>query len=300
MDDGQESTTTRILVSEGGILMEWVDRLNEFICYIEEHLEEGISSEKVEKIVACPAGSFYRTFSLITGITLAEYIRRRKLTKAAFELQSTNCKVIDLALKYGYESADAFCVAFKKIHGIAPITARQQNIKLKSYPRLSFTLTIKGDTEMNYRVVEKDGFKAAGKIVISSLENNVIPQFWDKCKSDGTLDKLFEIGINNNTLGMCFGYDEAGVNNYMVGIETTQNNVEYMETVEVPKSTWLVFESIGQINPTLGNTWARIYGEFLPQSIYNQAALPTMEKYFGSDTGAEDYTVEIWIPVTKK
>lgn len=185
------------------------------------------------------------------------------------------------------------------MHGITPITARQQNTKLKSYPRLSFTLTIKGDVEMNYRVVERDSFKAAGKLVTSSLENNIIPEFWDECKKDGTIDRLYEIGVNHCTLGMCFGYNDEGLNDYMVGIETNQDHIEGMKTVAVPKSTWLVFESVGSIDPTLGITWGRIYGEFLPQSIYKQAALPTMEKYFSQDVNADDYYVEIWIPVVK-
>ncbi len=277
--------------------MEWIDRLNEVVKYIEENIDDVISYEVIGKIAACPAGSFQRTFSLLTGITLSEYIRRRKLTMAAFELQSSDSKVIDIAVKYGYESSDAFSVAFKKLHGIAPVAARQQNIKLKSYPRLSFKLTIKGDVEMSYRIVEKESFKAAGKIVTSSLENNIIPQFWDRCKQDGTLDRLFEIGVNSHTLGMCFGFNEEGINDYMVGIETILDHTEGLMTVTVPKSTWLVFESKGPINPTLGNTWSRIYGEFLPQSIYKQASLPTMEKYFGDNPDAPDYFMEVWIPV---
>jgi AraC family transcriptional regulator len=280
--------------------MEWIDRLNEIIGYIEEHLNDEIRNEVIGKIVACPVGSFQRIFSLMTGITLSEYIRRRKLTMAAFELQSTDAKVIDIAVKYGYESADAFGVAFKKMHGIAPMTSRRQNIKLKSYPRLFFTLTIKGDVEMNYRVVERESFTVAGKIVTSSLENNIIPQFWDQCKKDGTIDRLLEVGVNPYTLGLCFGYNDEGVNDYMVGIETNTDCIEGLKTVLVPKSTWLVFESVGPMNPTLGNTWSRIYGEFLPQSIYKQAALPTLEKYFGNNVNAADYCVEIWIPVVNE
>jgi AraC family transcriptional regulator len=206
---------------------------------------------------------------------------------------------MDLAVKYGYESSDAFCVAFKRMHGIAPVTAKQQNIKLKSYPQLSFTLTIKGEVEMNYRVVEKDAFKATGRIVTSSLENNITPQFWDKCKKDGTIDKLYEVGINKCTLGICFGYNDEGINDYMVGIETKHDFTENMKTVEIPKSAWLVFESVGPVNPTLGNTWTRIYGEFLPQSIYKQAPLPTFEKYFTNDINVDNYYMEIWIPVVK-
>lgn len=279
--------------------MEWINRLNEVIGYIEEHLDDEISSEVIGKIAACPVGSFHRTFSLITGITLSEYIRRRKLTKAAFELQSTDCKVIDIAVKYGYESSDAFCVAFKKMHGVSPAAARQRNIKLKSYPRLSFTLTIKGDAEMNYRVVERGSFKVCGKIVTSSLENNIVPDFWEKCKEDGTVERLLKIGVNPCTLGLCFGYNDEGVNDYMVGIETDHAFIEDLKTIEIPETTWLVFEAVGPVNPTLRNTWARIYGEFLPQSIYEQSSLPTMEKYFGGEVNADNYYVEVWIPVIK-
>lgn len=280
--------------------MEWIERLNSVISYIEEHLDDDIVSEEIGRIVLCPVGAFLRTFSLLTGITLSEYIRRRKLTMAAFELQSTDSKVIDLAVKYGYESADAFCVAFKKMHGIPPASARQQNIKLKSFPRLSFTLTIKGDAEMNYRVVERESFKVVGKIVTSSLEDNVIPEFWNTCKKDGTIDRLVEVGVDSNTYGMCFGFNDQGYNDYMVGIETVCENAGDLKSVTVPEATWLVFESVGPINPTLSNTWARIYGEFLPQSIYKQSALPTIEKYFSNDVNSEDYLVEIWIPVVKE
>ncbi len=280
--------------------MEWIDRLNEAIGYIEENLDGEISYDAIGRIVLCPVGSFQRTFSLMTGITLSEYIRRRKLTVAAYELQSTECKVVDVAVKYGYESSDAFCVAFKKMHGIAPMAAKQQNMKLKSYPRLSFTLTIRGEAEMNYRMVEKEAFQAAGKIVTSSLDNNITPAFWGECKHNGTVDRLLKIGAEPVTLGICFGYDEKGFNNYMVGAETTQSIVEGMQIVRIPKATWLVFESVGPISPTLGNTWGRIYGEFLPQSIYKQSGLPTVEKYFGSNVNDEDYCVEIWIPIIKE
>lgn len=279
--------------------MEWIGRFNQVINYIEEHLADEISNEEIRKIVACPFGSFQRTFSLMAGITLSEYIRRRKMTMAAFELQSSSSKVIDIAVKYGYESGDAFSVAFKRMHGIAPIAARQQNVKIMSYPRLSFTLTIKGDVAMNYRVIEKDAFKAVGKIVTSSLDNNLTPQFWDECKKDGTVERLLGMSVNSTTLGICFGYNDEGVNNYMVGAETNRDDTEGMETVIIPKSTWLVFESVGPISPTLENVWKRIYGEFLPQSIYKQADTPTMEVYCRSDTWADDYYCEVWIPVEK-
>ena len=153
---------------------------------------------------------------------------------------------------------------------------------------------------MKYRVVERDDFKVAGKIITSSRENNIIGSFWEKCKKDGTINRLLDIGINSYTLGLCFGYNDQGVNDYMVGIETNRDDAEEIKVIQIPKSTWLVFDSVGPMNPTLGNTWGKIYGESLPQSNYKQAALPTVEKYYGNDVNADDYHVEIWIPVMEK
>ncbi|WP_040951835.1 AraC family transcriptional regulator [Gorillibacterium massiliense] len=277
--------------------MEWVERMNQAIDYIENHLCDDIDYEELSRIAACPAGLFQRMFIHTTDVSLSEYIRRRKLTCAAYDIQNTTSKMIDISMKYGYESSDAFCVAFKRMHGVTPTMARQTVTKLKSYMRLSFTLSIKGDVEMNYQVVEKGPFKVAGKIVTSSLENNITPQFWDTCKHDGTVEKLIEIGVEPHTLGVCFGFNEQGVNDYMVGIETLLDHVDGMEMRSFPRSKWLVFEAIGPIPHALSDTWKRIYGEFLPQSVYRQSDLPTLEVYFGDETYADDYKVEVWIPI---
>lgn len=277
--------------------MEWIDRMNQVIDYIEDHLCDEIDYDKVSRISACPIGVFQRIFVLAADIPLSEYIRRRKLTHAAYEIQSTNCKIIDVAMKYGYESPDAFCVAFKRQHGVNPTMAREPDIKLKSYSRLSFTLTVKGAFEMNYRIVERGPFNVIGVSAHSSVEKDI----WGRCKKDGTIEKLLEIGINPYTLGLCFGYDDEGNNTYMVGIESAVDSVEGMEVYMYPQTAWLVFESIGPIScGTLGKTWQRIYGEFLPQSAYKQAQLPTIEVYRQWNTDLDASNCEIWIPIEKE
>lgn len=281
---------------KGGIAVEWVDRMNQVMDYIESHLCEEVDYDEISRISVCPGGIFQRVFMLTTGIPLSEYIRRRKLTNAAFEIQNTSSKIIDIALKYGYESSDAFCVAFKRVHGVTPTMARQPETKLKSYPRLSFTLSIKGAEEMNYRIVEREPFNVIGVSAHSSVEKDI----WGRCKKDGTIGKLLEIGINSYTLGLCFGYDSEGNNTYMVGIESTLEQAEGMEKYVYPKSAWLVFEAIGSISSgTLGETWRRIYGEFLPQSTYKQAQIPTIEVYKEWNTDTDHCNCEIWIPVEK-
>ena len=118
--------------------MDWLQRLNRAMDYIEEHLADRISYDEIARIACCSTYHFRRMFPFLTGITLSEYIRRRRLTLAAFELQTTGAKVIDVALKYGYQSPEAFARAFKQLHGVMPVAARDPGVTLKAYPRMTF------------------------------------------------------------------------------------------------------------------------------------------------------------------
>ncbi len=128
--------------------MDWLVRMNSAMEYIETNLADTISYDEIAHRACCSTYHFQRMFPFITGVTLSEYIRRRRLTLAAFELQTTGSKVIDVAMKYGYDSPEAFARAFKNLHGIMPISARDTGVSLKAYPRMSFHISIKGDVEM--------------------------------------------------------------------------------------------------------------------------------------------------------
>lgn len=143
----------------GGDDVEWLNRLNSAINYIEEHLTEELDLNEVSKIACCSTFHFQRMFSYIADVPLSEYIRRRKMTRAAFDLQSGNEKVIDVALKYGYNSPTAFNRAFQGVHNITPSEAKHNGVRLKAFPPISFKITIKGEVEMNYRVDKKEAFK---------------------------------------------------------------------------------------------------------------------------------------------
>jgi AraC family transcriptional regulator len=277
--------------------MEWVERMNQAIGYVESHLTDEIDTEEISRIMACPFVIFQRFFVHCTETPLSEYIRRRKLTYAAYEIQNTNDRIIDIALKYGYESPDAFCVAFKRLHGVTPAMARQPETKLKFYSRLHFTLSIRGVAEMDYRTVERDSFKVIGRRRTTPSGGGT----WGICKRDGSIERMKEIGGDSCVfMGLCFGFDEEGNDDYMVGIEYRQEDFPDLESFTFPKTTWLVFEAVGAISENvLGNTWKRIYGEFLPQSEYKQASLPTIEIYSAWDQDADACKVEIWIPVGK-
>ncbi len=277
--------------------MDWVDRMNQVVEYVEESLSEDIDLSRISKIMACPLTSFYNSFTQVTGISFAEYIRRRKLTLAAYDLQNTTIKVIDVALRYGYTSPDAFRVAFKKLHGMNPKHAKNPDVVLKFYSKLEFEINIKGVYEMDYKLVERKSFQVVGIRKITPYSAGT----WAIVKSDGSLDELKRVGKTDTTLGLCFGYDEEGNNDYMCGIEWQSEDIHAFDSYVYPHSRWLVFVSEGALSDNiLFNTWNRILEEFLPNSKYVKLNLPTIEKYIVWDEQQDYGRVEIQIPVKQK
>lgn len=290
--------------------MDWLNRMNSAMDYVETHLSEEIEYEQVARIACCSTYHFQRMFSFITGLPLSEYIRRRRLTLAAFELQQSNTKVIDIAWKYGYESPEAFSRAFKKLHGVMPRSARDKGIELKAYPRLSFHISIRGDVEMNYKIEEKQAFDMFGiSTVINADEDFLeqafieIPKFWARCVSDGTIDRIRAaagLGENGQLHGVL--YNSQGEKfSYMIGYFLPQSGLpEGFEQLQIPPQTYAIFSTglypDGQSG--IHDLWRRIWGEWFPSSNYEFANGPEFEMTY--DRGNNMYEMEIWIPVVKK
>ncbi len=276
--------------------MQWVDRMNQAIDYIEAHLTQEIDPAAISRIMACPYSVFQRSFAPITGIQLSEYIRRRRLSCAAYDLHNTDQRVLDIAVKYGYQSADAFASAFKRVHGITPQEARMPDANLKFYARLTFTFMIMGVNEMDYKVINKEAFDVLGIRRTTPYGGGT----WGIVKSDGSAKRLEEIGGGPCDLGLCFGFDEEGNDDYMCGLAYSGKDVPGFDRYHCPAATWLVFTAKGTISGgVLGQTWKRIYGEFMPQSEYQQLDLPTIEQYVQWDEAADACHVDIFIPVQK-
>lgn len=142
--------------------MDSISCMNSGLAYIEEHLVDDIDYSEISKIAYCSEYHFKRMFSFLSGISLSEYVRRRRLTLAALDLKDKDFRIIDVAVKYCYSSADSFSRAFHSMHGILPSDARSENTQLKAYPKMTFQLSIKGGCEMNYRIIEKESFKLVG------------------------------------------------------------------------------------------------------------------------------------------
>ncbi len=290
--------------------MDSLKRMNDALNYIEENLDNEIDLKEVARLAFCSEYHFQRMFSFLSGISLSEYIRRRRLTVAAFELNNSNVRIIDLAVKYGYSSPDSFTRAFQGLHGITPSEARHNGKSLKAYPRMTFQLSIKGGNEMNYRIVEKEAFHIIGikkrvPIVFSGV-NPEIAAMWQSL-NEGIITKLKELsnveplGLISASVNFSEGrMEEKGELDHYIGVATTQECPENLAKIEVKASTWAVFEAVGTFPDALQNVWGRIYSEWYPASNYEQAEGPEILWNEHKDVTSPTFKSEIWIPVLKK
>lgn len=292
--------------------MDWLMQLNDALRYIEENLEGEIDQEHMAKIACCSAFHFQRMFSYMAGVPLSEYIRRRRMTKAAFDLQNTGDKVIDLALKYGYDSPTAFNRAFQRIHGVSPSAARQEGVILKAYHPISFKITIRGEAEMNYRIEHHDAFRIVGpKLACSwSPENQegftLVPKFWGEHHQKGTIPNLCKImnGQPMGILGVSVGdwhgdLHISGNFDYYIAVSSDRPVPEGMSEYEIPACTWAIFECKGPMPVAIQSMQKRIVTEWLPNSGYQYADAPDIEQYTDGDQSSADYVCYIWLPVKK-
>lgn len=278
--------------------------MNATIAYIEEHLQDELHMPVIAKAAGISERDMQQVFYALTGISVAEYVRRRRLSLAGYELQKGNKSVLDVALKYGYTSPDSFARAFRQLHGMLPSEARKGGLLLKSYGRITFVLTIKGVNAMNYRIVEKEEMHIIGFKQWFSTENNrqmtEIPKMWDAVTEEM---KKRITGLSNNAgvVGLCADMYNGGFD-YWIGCMSDKECPDDLESMTIPASTWAVFEIIGAMRPlpnAMQDIWKRIYSEWLPNSGYEHAMLPEIEYYSAGDMMAEDYKSEIWIPVKK-
>lgn len=281
--------------------MEWIERLNNAIAYLEEHLTEEVDYAQLGKIACCSAWHFQRMFTYMAGIPLSEYLRRRKMSLAAVDLQSGKEKIIDIAAKYGYSSPTAFNRAFQSVHGIAPSAVKSGGVPVKSYPPLVFQMIVKGAGEMNYRIESKEAFRIVGisAPLSTKLEENfaVVPGMWQQAASDGTIQKL-AAKMDTPPMGL-LGVSACGDHEpwrYFIAVSSTKPSEEFEEYV-VPAALWAVFPGTGT-NRSVQELEERIVTEWLPTSGYEYGNAPDLEVYLNPDPENAQY--EVWIPVVKK
>lgn len=279
--------------------MDWITGLQNALRYIEDNITEELDSTEISKLAHVSSFHFQRVFSILCGYTLGEYIRNRRLTLAGTELMKGNAKVIDVALKYGYDSPDSFAKAFARFHGITPSSVRNKGVRLKSFTPLKIKFSLEGGSTMEYKIVDKDAFIVIGVEREFDYETSyeAIPKFWSE---------HFESGGGKYVCGMfgiCFDENKDS-NSFKYIIADSYNPAREIPdgyiTKTFPAAKWAVFPCTGAMPKALQDVNTRIWNEWLPNCReYEIAGNYNVEMYSEGDTNSSDYYSEIWIPVKK-
>ena len=290
--------------------MDWITGIQRALDYTEAHLTEEIDYEAVAKQAYSSTFHFQRMFSMLCGFSLGDYIRMRRLTRAAEDLLRTGDKIIDIALKYGYDTPESFSRAFQRFHGITPTEARRGGT-IKSFFRLSVKLILSGGSAMDYRIEKKDALKMiCKKKQVTKPQGDTatedISAFWNECGKNGTIEaicKYARFDHLNGVLGVCFSGEmtDSGFP-YGIGAEYSGAALggEGLELVEIPAHTYAVFQCKGQMPDAFQKTYQQICTEFFPQSNYEYGSGVELEVYPSADVSNPDYTCEIGIAVKEK
>ncbi len=285
--------------------MEWLKKLGAAIDYIENNLTKEISYDEAARVAGCSPYYFQRIFSYVFGVSLAEYIRHRKMTQAAFELQRTESKVIDIALKYGYSSPTSFNRAFKSVHGITPMIAKSTGCTLCAYPSIQFIVKISGGSAMSYHIEEKESIRIVGirTPLVEDAEENMcnIPLFWEQAVAENRISKIarYSNGNPDGILGVSVFRNPKDIYYYIAVSSDAEISGEMVEYI-IPKAIWVVFENDGIFKEDVQGVFRRFLTEFLPFSGYEYAELPDVEVYPFIQGKPRVGHSQVWFAIKKK
>ena len=292
-----------------------IQLIQQAICYMEEHICENISYAEVAKSVQMSSYNFHRTFSFIVGMTANEYMRKRRLTLAAKELQTTAISVIDAAYKYGYESPESFSKAFSRFHGSTPKQAKQKGTKLHLFNPLLIKIIVEGGSIMDYRIEHKESqkfialVKAFPNEIINDDNAHNIPDFWAECYEKDLIEpmKLLRVKGKRDLFGLCSPVKDGENHfNYGIGImldeDTEISKLEHFTKNgyliwKTEPADYAVFKCFGSDGDCLAETWSKFFKEFIPQTGYTQTEDTDYEIYF--EDGENGLFCELWIPVNQ-
>jgi len=295
--------------------------LNAAMRYIEQHLFDEIDFNELARIAGCTEYQFRRMFSYLAEMPLSEYIRRRRLSRAADLLRAGGAKIIDIALRCGYESPDAFGKAFQAVYGVSPSALRKNPAEMQPFPPLFFHLTLKGGITMNYRIVERGKFYLMGKTGYVPLvyygQNPHTADVWKKLTQADLLVLMEYSQVDPK--GILCVYEQTTKGNTQTKWEGDEIFTCVGVVMEEPMparfkgrfdvlpfeaSTWLVFSAMdntreSQLARSTKETYAQI-AEWLPTSEYEETGAPTMTWQESYDFSKPERKSEIWVPVRKR
>ncbi|WP_438483882.1 AraC family transcriptional regulator [Streptomyces sp. S186] len=282
-----------------------LERLNQAMDHIEAHLDQPIDVADLARIAVTSEYHFRRLFSALAGIPLSEYIRRRRLTVAGAEVLAGRRTLLDVAMRYGYSSGEAFARAFRAVHGVGPGEARRTGAALHAQPRMSFRLVVEGSSSMRYRIVDKDAFRVVGrKARVPLVHEGVNPAIADFIRGIGpeTLGRITALSDQEpaGIVGVSDQLDPSRAEgtelDYYHGVVTRAEAPEDMDVLAVPAGAWAVFESSGPFPQALQCLWRDVFTQWFPSNPYRSRPGPEILRVSLSDDRTQA-DAALWIPV---
>lgn len=285
--------------------MDWIKQINKVMDYIDTNLQGEISNDKIAEIACCSIYNFQRMFSYIAQTSMSDYIRSRRLTLAAFDIIRGNERIVDIALKYGYDSQDAFSRAFRNFHGVLPSVVKKESVMVKSCPKLSFQIVVKGTEKMNYQIENWPAFKVVGisNRIKADRAFELVPQIWDKAWKDGTIQKFiknFPDYRPSGFLGIAVGSSDEmdyilAITNHVDTPDCAYVPVpEGLTEFSYPAATWAIINADGELPKAVQDVYHKFYSEWLPSSGYKLSDLPVFECYM------QENHQEVWIAIEQE
>lgn len=286
--------------------MEWNQKLQRIIDYIENHLqrkEEPICHDEISQMAGCSFDFFQKVFSYMNGMSFSEYVRYRKLTLAGYDLKSTNMRIVDISYKYGYNSPTSFTKAFQQFHGTSPKEARIKDVDLFVIPKMQVSYK----QSYTWRIEEKPSLRLIGKRNKFSCANGEhykkIPEYWEECQKNSIFSTLTSLDTadSKGLFGLFDDYDiQSDEMNYSIMVKSDREIPQGYQELILPASTWAIFDCKGSIPQSIHKGWKYLNEEWILKYPFKHAPYPELEWYSNGNECRDDYLSQIWIPITKE
>ena len=279
--------------------MNIIQSFNGTMAYIERTIETGCDEAEIARISGYSYPLFSRIFSILVGYPLNEYLRFRKVSRAAADLRNTDAKIIDIALAYGYESPDSFAAAFKKFHGVSPSAVRNGK-EFKSFAPIKLSLTVNGGQTMEVKIEKKGGFTLAG-IQVDADRTSDFPKVWGSLFEKASHEELAKLG-NGRSFGVCSEVKDGKTFTYAAAYDCRdeQKAAELgLSVMHIPEAEYAVVQLKGPVPDCIHKGWKYVMETFFPEQGYCHAGTPDFEAYSEGDMYSKNYMMELWVPIVK-
>jgi len=285
-----------------------LERLNQALDHLEACLDREVDVAEAARIAAVSEYHFRRLFSALAGMPLPVYVRRRRMTLAAAEVLAGERTLLDVAVRYGYGSGEAFARAFRSVHGIGPGEARRTGALLTAQPRMSFRVVVEGSTTMRYRIVEKEAFRIAGRKARVPLVHegaNAAAAAHMESLDERAIVRMKELagrepeGILSAAVYLTDSREEGTEADYWIGVATgPETTIEELDALDVPAGTWAVFDNDGPYPSALQELWRDVFTQWFPSNPYTSRPGPELLRTQLVEVGEETHS-QLWIPIER-